>query len=138
MWGYCFLRSFTRPQIATHFSAELPKVESDEAANYNNILLALSIAFMVLPSYERRPPGEYENTPSLEIKKSQILGMGVSLTHGRECFGGKINGVFYRGLEFLSMSGSAYGVKASFSQWKRGFRLPPKKRPIESEDPKIS
>ena len=40
--------------------------------------------------------------------------MGIALVHDQACFGGKINGVFYWGLEFLSRLASAYGVVTSF------------------------
>ena len=114
MWNYCFLRSSPNPQISTPFSADFPQVDSAAGVNYNGIFLALILTHKVLPSYERRPPAAYEDVHSLEIKKSQILGLGIALVRAQECFGGEINGVFYWGLEFLSRTASAYGVTASF------------------------
>ena len=114
MWGYCFLKSFAIPKISTPFSAGLPQVESAEGANYNNIFLALGITFMVLPSFGGRPPSDYEDIPSLESKKSQILSLRIALTHAQECFRGKIDVVLYMGIEFLSRLASAYGIQAPF------------------------
>ena len=114
MWDYCFLRSLAIPVISTPYSVDFPQVEPAEGLNYNNIFLALAITFMVLPSYERRPPADYENLPSLETRKSHILSLGIALTHAQECFGGMIDGVCYPGLEFLSRLASAFGVQATF------------------------
>ena len=114
MWNYCFLRSFPNPQVLPPLSADFPQVDSAVGVNYNDIFLALILTYTVLPSYERRPPAAYEDAASLEVKKSQILGLSIALGHAQECFGGKINGVFYWGLEFLSRLASAYGVIASF------------------------
>ena len=114
IWAYCFLGSFSHPRISPPFSVDFPRVETAEGFNYNDIFLALAITFMVLPSYEYRPPADYESLPSLETKKSHILSLGLALTHAQDCFGGMIDGIFYPGLEFLSRLASIYGVTASF------------------------
>ena len=96
MRNYCFLRSLPNPQVSTPYSVDFPQVDLAQGVNYNDIFLALAVTFMVRPSFERLPPADYEDVPSLEIKKSQLLGLGIALKHAQDSFGGEINGVFFR------------------------------------------
>lgn len=94
--NYCFTRSFPNPRITTPLSADFPQVDSASGVNYNNnVSLALILTYTVLPSYARKPPASYVDAPSSETQKYQILRLGLSLVHAQDCFGGKINGVFY-------------------------------------------
>ena len=76
---------------------------------YNNISLALPITFMALPSFGRKPPVGSAEVPTGGARKYQILSLGIALTHAQEYCPEQIDGITYRGLEFLSRLASAHG-----------------------------
>ena len=47
------------------------------------------------------PPSDFEGAPSLELKKSQIIGIGVALTHAQDGF---LGGLMARSLRVWTFS----------------------------------
>ena len=98
-----------QPQL----SAPISRVYKEDLweISYNRLLLCLAATVRVLPAFGGSPPNSFDEVPSPDMKRKQILHLAATLVRTREFCAGTIDGVELSGLNFLASLARLYGVR---------------------------